>query len=101
MKGPRPVAVAWEWQLRAACRGMDVEMFFHPDHERNPRRAQRISQAKQVCGDCPVIDRCRAHALSVRESFGVWGGLSEDDRATILGVRTLLYPGRARTPAAG
>lgn len=101
MERPRPVAVAWEWQLQAACRGMDVEVFFHPDRERNPYRAQRISEAKRICGECPVIAQCRAHALSVCESFGVWGGLSEDERAGILGVRSLLYPGQARTPAAG
>lgn len=100
MERPRPVAVAWEWQLQAACRGMDVEMFFHPDQERNPRRSQRISQAKRICGGCPVIDRCRTHALAVRESFGVWGGLSEDERAAILGVRTLLYPGKSDRSAA-
>ena len=27
---------------------------------------------------------CRAHALAVQEPYGIWGGLSEDDRAVIL-----------------
>jgi len=31
-----------------------------------------------------VIAACRAHALSVQEPYGIWGGLSEDDRTTIL-----------------
>ena len=26
---------------------------------------------------------CAAHALSVREPYGVWGGLSEDEREAI------------------
>jgi WhiB family transcriptional regulator, redox-sensing transcriptional regulator len=30
-----------------------------------------------------VIDQCRRHALTVREPYGVWGGLSEDDRELI------------------
>ncbi len=29
---------------------------------------------------CPVIQQCRSHALSVREPYGVWGGLTEDER---------------------
>jgi hypothetical protein len=29
---------------------------------------------------CPVIDRCRDHALATNEPHGVWGGMSETDR---------------------
>jgi WhiB family redox-sensing transcriptional regulator len=36
-----------------------------------------------VCGSCPVLDQCREHALAVREPYGVWGGLTEDDREAI------------------
>jgi WhiB family redox-sensing transcriptional regulator len=32
-----------------------------------------------------VLRQCRAHALAVREPYGVWGGLSEQDREQILG----------------
>jgi len=34
-----------------------------------------------------VIQQCREHALKVREPYGVWGGLSEDERAEILSKR--------------
>jgi WhiB family redox-sensing transcriptional regulator len=27
-----------------------------------------------------VIEACRSHALTVREPYGVWGGLTEDER---------------------
>jgi WhiB family redox-sensing transcriptional regulator len=27
-----------------------------------------------------VIVACREHALSVREPYGVWGGMSEEER---------------------
>jgi len=40
---------------------------------------------KAVCASCPVIAACRAHALAVQEPYGIWGGLSEDDRLAILG----------------
>ena len=82
---PKPVASVWEWQQSGACRELPTEMFFHPDGERGPRRRNRENAAKAVCASCPVIAACRAHALSVQEPYGIWGGLSEDDRLAILG----------------
>ena len=84
---PRPVADEWEWQFEGACRGMDPEMFFHPDGERGPRRRNRENAAKAVCASCPVMQLCRDHALAIQEPYGIWGGLSEDDRAAILSRR--------------
>ena len=80
---PRPVADEWEWQFQGACRSVDPEVFFHPDGERGPRRRQREMRAKAICATCPVIQQCREHALKVQEPFGIWGGLSEDDRLAI------------------
>ena len=81
---PRPVASAWEWQYQGACRELPTEMFFHPDGERGPRRANRETTAKIICASCPVIAACRQHALAVQEPYGIWGGLSEDDRLAII-----------------
>jgi WhiB family redox-sensing transcriptional regulator len=92
---PIPVMEEWEWQYQGACRDLDPEAFFHPDGERGPRRRNRENAAKAVCASCPVIAACRAHALAVQEPYGIWGGLSEDDRATILerqGVTPLTIP---------
>lgn len=80
---PGPVAERWDWQLSAACRGLPIEIFFHPDNERGPARANRDAGAKQVCATCPVRDSCRSHALEVKEPYGVWGGMSEDDRESV------------------
>lgn len=81
---PQPIAEQWEWQYEGSCRSMDSEMFFHPDGERGPRRRNRENAAKAVCASCPVIAACRTHALAVQEPYGIWGGLSEDDRTAIL-----------------
>ena len=41
-----------------------------------------------------------ASGLRTREPYGVWGGLSEAERADILGVWSLKYPALApRQPA--
>ena len=84
---PRPVAETWDWQLRAACRGQDSAVFFHPGNERRCHREERESQAKRVCARCPVLDRCREHALSVEESFGIWGGLTEVELRSLITQR--------------
>ncbi len=34
---------------------------------------------------CPVRAQCAAHALAVREPYGVWGGLTEDEREELMG----------------
>ena len=77
---PAPVPAIWDWQARGACRGMDSALFFHPEHERGPARANCELRAKQICSTCPVLAQCRAHALAVREPYGVWGGMSESER---------------------
>jgi len=39
-----------------------------------------IAAAKEVCVDCPELDLCRDWAITTRQSAGVWGGLSLDER---------------------
>ena len=74
----------WEWQYQGACRDADETLFFHPEGERGAARSARENSAKEVCMRCPVRAECAAHALAVREPYGVWGGLSEDERAALL-----------------
>ena len=81
---PPPITEIWDWQLRAACRGLDGDVFVHPDRERGPARAARENKAKQICRTCPVLQQCRRHALAVREPCGVWGGLSKPERDALL-----------------
>ena len=60
---PGPNADIWDWQLDAACRGEDSDLFFHPEGERGPSRLSRELAAKSVCSGCPVMVQCAAHAL--------------------------------------
>ena len=86
----------WEWQKNAACRAMGSAVFFHPTDERDPARSHRIARAKAICHSCAVIVDCLTYALRVREPSGIWGGLSENERASLLGLRSMRYPGAAR-----
>lgn len=78
---PGPLADWWDWQLHAACRGMDSAVFFHPEGERGSARRRREQAAKAVCATCPVQLRCAEHALRVQEPYGIWGGVGEEERA--------------------
>lgn len=81
---PGPVSDIWEWQLTGACRSADPDLFFHPEGERGPRKSGRDEAAVAVCRGCPVQTMCREHALRVREPYGVWGAMTEDDRTAWL-----------------
>ncbi|MCB0915402.1 MAG: WhiB family transcriptional regulator [Actinobacteria bacterium] len=86
---PGPNADRWDWQLQGACRGEDPNLFFHPEGERGSARQARESAAKAICATCPVLRECAEHALAVREPYGVWGGMSEEERERILSARRL------------
>jgi len=70
-----------DWRHSAACLDEDPELFF-PIGNTGPAKLQ-IDEAKAVCHGCEVITTCREHALKIGEEFGVWGGLSEDERRAI------------------
>ena len=77
---PKPITTLWEWQYQGACIGMDSMRFFHPEGERGSSRGKRDEDAKAVCSTCPVIVDCRNHALATHEPYGVWGGMTEEER---------------------
>ncbi len=79
-----PTQDEWEWQYEGSCRQADPNIFFHPEGERGSARRRRAEKAKRFCGDCPVLAMCRERSLNAREPFGVWGGLSEDERHALL-----------------
>lgn len=92
---PPPDLDHWGWQLHAACRGTDGADFFPPEREQEKSRSRRVAKAKAVCFRCPVMVQCRTYSISVGEPFGVWGGLSEEERARLT-VLAGSVPGRTR-----
>lgn len=78
---PAPILANWDWQMRAACRGLSTDLFFKSDAEPRSRKHSREAEAKAVCAVCPVVAQCLNWAFSVGEHHGVWGGMSADERA--------------------
>lgn len=70
------------WMDRAACAGRDIVLFFGDDGERQPDREIREWCATEVCSICPVRTDCLDYAITSDQRSGVWGGLTEDERAS-------------------
>jgi WhiB family redox-sensing transcriptional regulator len=76
----RPETEVWSWWHERSAEESIGGVFFPPYGERGHARARREARAKDMCRRCPVEQRCRAHALTVGEPYGLWGGLSESER---------------------
>lgn len=71
-----PAAAALEdvdWRDLALCAEVDPELWF-------PGKGASNRAAKLVCGACEVRAECLAVALEANEQYGVWGGLSPNER---------------------
>ncbi len=77
-----------DWEDLAACKGSDASLFFGP-HRFEPKRDResREAIAKSICAECPVRPECLEHALAAGEHFGIWGGLNERERRTLIQER--------------
>jgi WhiB family redox-sensing transcriptional regulator len=71
------------WRDQAFCREIDPELMY-------PVTAAGYRQARKICAGCPVIDDCREHALDHWEQWGVWGGMSEEERRQVFRLRRQL-----------
>lgn len=69
------------WRTRAACREVDPELFFPTGN--NGAAELQIQEAKAVCRRCRVMEACGQWALETGQDTGVWGGMSEDERAAL------------------
>ena len=65
-----------EWASHGACRNVDPETLFVVGAAQH--------KAKAICMGCPVRFDCLADALDSRTEFGVWGGMTERERRTLL-----------------
>ncbi|HXF56825.1 MAG TPA: WhiB family transcriptional regulator [Actinomycetota bacterium] len=74
---PRDVSPPDYWQERAACYGLDPEIFF-------PTTEEEASLALSYCAVCAVREICLAWALKNGERYGVWGGTTEQQRRRLL-----------------
>ncbi|CAL9588739.1 Transcriptional regulator WhiB [Streptomyces sp. enrichment culture] len=68
-----PADAELSWQESALCAQTGPELFF-------PEPGSSTREAKFLCGLCDIREACLEYALTHDERFGVWGGLSEQER---------------------
>jgi WhiB family transcriptional regulator, redox-sensing transcriptional regulator len=73
------LVTAGYWRSAAACRSADPELFFPISHA-GPALEQ-VADAKAICAACPVQRECLAFALQTEQVHGIWGGMTEQERA--------------------
>ena len=42
-----------------------------------------VRVAKQYCGRCPIREQCLEYALEAGENYGIWGGMTAQERKQI------------------
>lgn len=71
-------AVTWtddstDWMTSAKCLKSDTMSF-------DDTKPSLVLPAKEFCSDCPVKLSCRKWAVKTRQEWGVWGGLTTQER---------------------
>ena len=63
------------------CMNTDPELWFPETGE-----GQNIGKmARELCGRCPVQQECLTYALEADIRFGIWGGLTSENRLRLQG----------------
>jgi WhiB family redox-sensing transcriptional regulator len=62
------------WMNKAACSGMDINLFFPSDGVNLSR------EIKAVCDGCPVKMNCYIYAEKNHLDYGAFGGMSARER---------------------
>jgi len=73
------------WKDEAACAGEDPELFYPDVHDQRRFYNRQVCAALQICMECPVVDECLSYALSTDTNHGIWGGMTEMERAKLKG----------------
>lgn len=73
---PRDPSPPDTWQDQAACHGLDPDLFF-------PISEDDAGPALAHCSGCDLRAICLAWALKNGERYGIWGGLTEQQRRRI------------------
>jgi WhiB family redox-sensing transcriptional regulator len=60
------------------CATTDPEMYYPP---KGMQASVEIRMAKALCEGCPVKTECLTYALSAGEVYGIWGGLTANERS--------------------
>lgn len=79
------------WKLDGLCTQVGNPDDWFPQEGRGKGAGaaarERDRATATVCTGCPVVEKCLATALENREQYGIWGGLTTDERNRIIAGR--------------
>lgn len=96
---PLPLPPVGDWTEHAACADkLDDALWFPAGQSGRPTKTAQPDtallaelgrsldlsnrqRALRICRSCPVIDACADHAIENGERYGIWGGLTPQQRA--------------------
>jgi WhiB family transcriptional regulator, redox-sensing transcriptional regulator len=73
------------WRDQAACLGLSPVPFYPNEDEPNDSK-----KAKAICATCRVREDCLEFAIANREKYGIWGGMTTEERRLFRRRRTAL-----------
>lgn len=89
------IEYSFNWRAHGACLTADPDLFFPV--AMGTVASRQIAEAQQICAGCPVKQQCLDFAMQTRESAGIWGGTTPEDRLRVLRPRHR----KSRTPVVG
>lgn len=78
---PRYAEIEWE---KGACYGAPTNLFYMVEENRRHNDWIDVGILRTICGGCPIYRKCLAYALE-HENYGVWGGMTTQERNTLNG----------------
>jgi WhiB family transcriptional regulator, redox-sensing transcriptional regulator len=73
------------WMTEGACQDEDPDLFF--PISASDAGVDQIRQATSICDRCGVKPDCLRYALNNRIKHGIWGGLTEQQRQSLIRSR--------------
>jgi WhiB family redox-sensing transcriptional regulator len=67
----------WAWREKALCKKYrDIDFY--------SEEISIVKKSVSICHRCQVAPECLQYAISNREVFGVWGGVSQRNRRALI-----------------
>ena len=91
------IEYATDWRAAAGCLTADLDLFFPVAV--GAAASEQIARALRICAACPVRQTCLDFAMRTRESVGIWGGTTPEQRIHALRARNRRSAHRTRQQA--
>lgn len=88
-------ARAGDWRDAAACLHADPDLFF-PISPAGPSRRD-VDRAKSFCARCTVLRQCLEFAQANAPVYGIWGGMTLEERQRVRRREQRVIRARIRT----